>query len=390
LADYATILTGGSNNFQTTSEHLNSLATDMLSDGVVGAITNTSGVAPSTGSLACNAQGTPDMTVAVTAGKAYVTATPTSQGSQRLRVNIAAQNATIAANSTGATRYDWIYVSISAANAATPNSSGTNVASIVVSRSTSATTDDGTPPTYGLLLAKVTVANGASSISNSSIADARVIAGFAPGSGSDGWVSFGATLTYASATTFTLTGDWTNIIAKGDKIKLTQTTVKYFYVTSVSYSSSTTVTVNGGSDYTLANASITSPYFSKAVSPVGHPIWFNYTPTITGFSANPANPISKFKLDGTACTVVHRNTALGTSNSGAYTVTAPITSKTISNMHWWGSVNNAVDNSANVTTTGAAELTSNSTTITLTKSAATGGWTTSNGKAADFTIIYEI
>src|SRR5688572_30571409 len=109
MAIYTDILTGGSNNHETTAEAANAVATDFVSEGVVGAITNTSGVAPATGSFAVNAQGTPDMTVAVSAGQAYVTATPSSQNSQTLRVrNTASANVTISANSTGSTKYDWI------------------------------------------------------------------------------------------------------------------------------------------------------------------------------------------------------------------------------------------------------------------------------------------
>ena len=177
MADKATILTGGSNSFQTTAEHLNYPATDFIADGVIGAITNTSGVAPMTGGLAVNAQGSPNMTVAVTAGVCYVTATPTGQASQRIRANIAAQNVTIASNSTGSTRYDHIYVTINATNANTPNAAGDNVASITQSRSTSSSTDNGTPPTYGYKIAVVTVVNGAASISNGSIADSRTRTG---------------------------------------------------------------------------------------------------------------------------------------------------------------------------------------------------------------------
>ena len=177
MADTASVLTGGSNSKQTTAEELNAAMTDLIVDGVVGTITNTTGVAPMTGALAVNAQGTPNMTVAVTAGKCYVTATPTSQGSQRLRAVIAAQNVTIAANSTGGTRYDWIYVSISAANAANPSAAADNVASITQSRSTSISVDNGTPPTYGYCIAKVTVVNGAASIANAAITDARAQTG---------------------------------------------------------------------------------------------------------------------------------------------------------------------------------------------------------------------
>lgn len=88
-----------------------------------------------------------------------------------------------------------------------------------------------------------------------------------------GWQDPGETWTYASATTFTVSGDVTNKYAVGDKIKLTQTTVKYFYITAVSYGSpNTTITVNGGDSYTLANAAITANYYSKDDSPVGFPL----------------------------------------------------------------------------------------------------------------------
>lgn len=174
MAIYTNILAGGSNSHETTSENANALATDFLEEGVVGAITNTAGVAPATGGFAVNAQGTPDMTVAVSAGVAYVTATPSGQGSQVLRVkNTATANVTIAANSSGSTKYDWIYISINATNAANPAVAGDNVATLVASRSTSSSSDDGTPPTYGYPLAVVTVANGAASIANGSIADSR-------------------------------------------------------------------------------------------------------------------------------------------------------------------------------------------------------------------------
>lgn len=92
-----------------------------------------------------------------------------------------------------------------------------------------------------------------------------------------GWIAADGTWTYASADspTFTLTVDdnVTSIIGVGSKVRLTQTSVKYFIVTAISYSSpSTTITLYGGTDYTLANATITSPYYSYLKSPVGcHP-----------------------------------------------------------------------------------------------------------------------
>lgn len=171
---YVDILQGGTNSHGVTVEDFNGIATDLLADGVVGSITNTSGVAPMTGAFAVNAQATPDMTVAVTQGVAYITGTPTSGTSMRVRVKMdAAQNVSIASNSTGGTRYDWLYIKLDPDKMKDPDASASDVATLVTSRSTSSTTDNGTPPTYGYCIAVITVANGASSITNGSIADKR-------------------------------------------------------------------------------------------------------------------------------------------------------------------------------------------------------------------------
>ena len=229
MADVVSVLTGGSNSKTTTAEELNALATDIFSDGVVGAIGNTAGVAPMTGALAVNAQGTPDMTVAVTAGKVYVTCTPTSQGSQRLRASIATQNATIAANSTGGTRYDWIYVAMSASGAANPAVDGTGVATITVSRSTSSATDNGTPPTYGYHIATVTVSNGAATITNGNITDSRSVVALSATNSNTGWITAEATpntVTALGNRSYSLVFnslDMTDTVSPGMRLKLTRT-----------------------------------------------------------------------------------------------------------------------------------------------------------------------
>lgn len=92
-----------------------------------------------------------------------------------------------------------------------------------------------------------------------------------------GWVPAGETWTYASADdptfTFTVAGvDLTTKYSAGMRIKLTQTTVKYFIITAVAFSTDTTITVYGGTDYDLANEAITSPYFSTQKAPQGFPL----------------------------------------------------------------------------------------------------------------------
>lgn len=117
---------------------------------------------------------------------------------------------------------------------------------------------------------------------------------------SDGWISANETWTYASSTSFTISGDLTGKYQKGDKIRLKQGGgYKYFYIIGVSYSSpNTTITITGGSDYSLTNSTITDNYYSKALKPQDFPNYFNWTPTVTAESGTPTvNSISaRFQL----------------------------------------------------------------------------------------------
>jgi hypothetical protein len=142
----------------------------------------------------------------------------------------------------------------------------------------------------------------------------------------NGWIPAEETWTYASSTTFTISGDKTGKYQKGDKIKLTQTSVKYFYIIGVSYSSNnTTITVTGGSDYSLANATITNPCFSKIENPQGFPIsGFSYTPTISTTSNAGTFTETKFRLVGSYCFIKGRITYANALSSGNLTLSLPI------------------------------------------------------------------
>jgi hypothetical protein len=87
-----------------------------------------------------------------------------------------------------------------------------------------------------------------------------------------GWISVSDSWAYASADNptgvITVPSGAVSLYNTGDRIKLTQTGVKYFIVTGVT---DTTLTVYGGTDYTLANAAISSIYYSHQKSPVGFP-----------------------------------------------------------------------------------------------------------------------
>lgn len=115
----------------------------------------------------------------------------------------------------------------------------------------------------------------------------------------NGWQSASETWTYGSADsptfTFTISGDKTTKYSPGMRIKLTQTTVKYFIITVVAYvAPTTTITIYGGTDYTLVNAAISSNYYSMCKAPLEFPLnptkWTVQTKDTTQRSqASPVN-----------------------------------------------------------------------------------------------------
>jgi hypothetical protein len=178
-------VTAGTNNHTTSAEEANVLATDFVTQGVVGAITLNTG-SGGTGSFCVNQNTGSDSAIIIKAGQAYISATPSSQGAQVLRARAAADYTAfpVSSNSSGSTKYDWVYLKVDPTKANNPASDASDVTSIVVSRSSSNTTDNGTPPTYGINLAIITVANGATAITNSLITDKRVNASVGAQNGS--------------------------------------------------------------------------------------------------------------------------------------------------------------------------------------------------------------
>lgn len=195
----------------------------------------------------------------------------------------------------------------------------------------------------------------------------------------DGWIGSNETWTYVSATTFTVASDVTGKYQRGDKLKLTQTTAKYFYVaTTPTFGAGvTTVTVTGGSDYSLANAAITLPFYSKDATPQGFPTWFNYTPTWTGFTAAVPTGTVKFSIYGRACTVYVGADTAGTSNSTGFSMSVPVTASGGTTY----AAGTGLDNSAFRTTPCRAEIGNGATAVTFGLSASGGGtWTNSGTK----------
>ena len=304
------ILTGGANAHQTTSEEANAWATDFISEGIVGSVGSTNGIAPTTGSFSINAQGTPDMTVAVGSGTAYVTGTPSSQASQTFRVkNSATSNVTISANSSGSTKYDWVYIQLDATKLNTPNSAADDVATLVTSRSSSASSDDGTPPTYGYPLAVVTVANGATTITNSNIRDLRTqstISSTTAGTSND-WYS-----TSLSPNTVTALGnrsyslvfnstDLTTYISNGMRLKLPRTVTPPTQCTSLNgttqyYNKTSPAGMTFTDDFVVSAWSKVSSYQASTIasryngtSGWGFYLESNGTVSLVGYNASASN-----------------------------------------------------------------------------------------------------
>lgn len=101
-----------------------------------------------------------------------------------------------------------------------------------------------------------------------------------------GWIPVTGTLTYASASTITVASGAESRYQKGDKIKWTQTTVKYGVIVAVA---DTLITIAPNSDYVVTNAAISNVYISRIASPFGFPVSFAYTGTVTAQTGTPTS-----------------------------------------------------------------------------------------------------
>ena len=200
-----------------------------------------------------------------------------------------------------------------------------------------------------------------------------------------GWLYDVNTWTYASASTFTIAGDHSAKFHKGMRLRWKQGgAYKYGVVASATYGApNTTVTIVVNTDYTVANAAITDNFYSSLAEPPNWPGWFNYTPTFTGFSADPTVSYSCYNLSGMTCHIIHNISANGTSNATTYTVSLPVAANG-SSRH---ALPHVVDNGV-VGATGVLTIANAATTASLFKSAG-AVWTNPGAKGAAFSIFYQ-
>lgn len=192
---------------------------------------------------------------------------------------------------------------------------------------------------------------------------------------SDGWIIDPATWTYVSATSFKVSGvDVTAQFAPGTRVRLKQGGgYKYLNVTASTFSTDTTITTNGGSDYSLANASITDTYYSYAETPQGWPTWFNYAPTIVGWGT-PSTTYARFSVLGKMYRLDVAVT--GTSNSTSTSFTLPITLATSTDMPFFP----AMIRNSGTYAIGRMGSTSSTTTVTCGLSGTSDTWTATGAK----------
>lgn len=114
-----------------------------------------------------------------------------------------------------------------------------------------------------------------------------------------------------------------------------------------------------------------------------------WSPTLTGWSANPANGVYRYALTGKLCTLFIRQPTAGTSNNTATSMTLPFTAATITNHQWIG-YGQGIDNGSTLTTFILAAISSAGTSVTFYTNAAGAAWTNSGNKyIAGCTITYE-
>ncbi len=137
----------------------------------------------------------------------------------------------------------------------------------------------------------------------------------------NGWREVKDTWAYSSSVIITVPAGADAIYEVGNRVKFTQTTTKYFVIVAVS---STSITVTGGTDYTVANAAISGIYVSEG-NPPDFPAYFDWDGASganwQGFTGGLTEN-TYFWIDGRKLTM--RVGVSGTSNATTLTGTAPV------------------------------------------------------------------
>lgn len=236
---------------------------------------------PEDGNALVEESGTPGMSVQVAAGIIYVENEAWTENSFEPRfyqvVRNSAQTAIpISSNSSGLTRIDLICQEVDTVTA--PNDDADNVCPITVVEGTPGSGAPAVPGNHEAL-AEVEVIDAATSITDADITDRRrpIIFNIS----TDGWNRYSGsmptsgTLDDPSFPVVFAGVDLTSVLSVGMRVKLTQGSDKFFIITKIAFSTDTTVTLYGGTDYNLVSTgttAISAFYYSAAKAPFGFPL----------------------------------------------------------------------------------------------------------------------
>lgn len=190
----------------------------------------------------------------------------------------------------------------------------------------------------------------------------------------DGWTPADATWTYASASTITVPSGAASIYQKGDRIKWTQTTVKYGVIVAVA---DTLLTIAPNDTYAVTNAAISANYYSHQANPLGYPGTFTYTVNCVSGWTTTIQAVWIYSIVGTTLSVVKLSAANGTSNATSVVIPLPVQSITAT---YGLATGYGKDNTADLTAPISGETATSQTNLTVWKGFYSNPFTTSGSK----------
>lgn len=215
----------------------------------------------------------------------------------------------------------------------------------------------------------------------------------------DGWIDVRdrETWTFIAANQFSVPGDRRTTYRKGAKLRWKEGAgFEYGYVVSSSFGAGiTTVTLTGGTDYTLAGGAITDTYISYIQNPDGFPEWFNWLPTMVGYGVVPPNPSYRFCIHGRTVTInMVEGGGDGTSNAVTLTYSLPVAANVPATSVFFEMSALARNNGADVLLAANGRiLTGTPTLLSCFTTVAGAAWAAANGKrlsVVGFQLTYEM
>jgi len=115
--------------------------------------------------------------------------------------------------------------------------------------------------------------------------------------------------------------------------------------------------------------------------------WVTWSPTLTGFSVDPASFSYTYSKQGRFCTIQVYQGGAGTSNSTAFQISLPFAAA--AGRNWEAPLAQGFDNGGWLTNPGFARIAGGSSTVILYTAQTEAVWTAANGKLARFQMAYE-